>query len=728
MRTPCTFLRPMLVPALFLLSACTEALGSLGSPVSSIAMTPASASILAGTTFPVAALPLDAAGHPLPDRAITWTTSDPAVATVTPSSVVTGVVTGVAAGTATITATSEGHSSATTVNVVPQSIDTIVVVPLAASVTVGQTLQLSAVAKDVAGGVLEGRNIAWSSSNSSIATVSSTGLVTALSAGIAGITASGGGEQTTATITVVAPVTAPVASVSVTPSTAGVLVGQTVQLTATPRDAGGAPLTGRTVTWTSSNLGIATVSSSGLVTGVGAGVATITAASETVQGVATVTVTSAAAPGNPGTVANLSVASRTDRSVTLSFTEVDGGMGLPASYDVRYMAAPLSWGQAASVTQGTCSTPVAGTAIGAQRSCTVEGLAASTSYQFQLVAYRGTLNVDAVFGSLSNVASATTTTSTASVASVTVSPAEVTLGIGGTQQFAAALRDANGNLLTGRTVVWTSSNDLVAAVTSTGLVTGLTVGTATLTATSEGRSGTATVTVALVSTAGWPNEPAGLALLSDRAWGTLSFLGWGFDDPGVAQMSIVSDPTAPHSPSSVYQFLYPQGMAAGAAGGLQWYYTTRNELFIGMYFKYSSDWQQTGSNLTKLFYVYQRSGDNRQASFMVMNGPTGGPYDLRISNEPDGGLWWTQNVNNVRIVPGQWHRLELYMKKASASGVADGVVRWWVDGVLAANHPAAKLRGQPFSEFHFSPVWGGLGGTKAHDDYLWVDHIYLSGR
>jgi len=68
------------------------------------------------------------------------------------------------------------------------------------------------------------------------------------------------------------------------------------------------------------------------------------------------------------------------------------------------------------------------------------------------------------------------------------------------------------------------------------------------------------------------------------------------------------------------------------------------------------------------------------------------------------------------------------MKKASASGVADGQVRWWVDGVLAANYTNAKLRGDMFSEFHFSPVWGGLGGTKARDEYLWVDHIYLSGR
>jgi uncharacterized protein YjdB len=715
--------------ALFVLAACTEVMGLLGGkPVASIAVAPAAATIDVGTVLPVQALALDALGYPQIDRTITWASSDPAIATVVSTGSVTGEVTGVAPGTASITATSEGYSNAVVVTVAPLAIDTIVVSPLSASVTAGQALQLSAVAKDESGGVLTGRTITWSSSNTSLATVSSSGLVTGVAAGIAGITASSEGKLTTATITILAPVTAPVATVTVTPATAGVLVGQTVQLTATPKDAGGAALTGRTVTWASSNTGVASVSSSGVVTGVGAGAATITATSETAQGVSTVTVTTATAPTNPGTVTGLSVASRTDRSVTLSFTEVGDGAGLPASYDVRFMAAPLTWGQATSVTQGTCRTPLAGTAIGAQRSCTVEGLAASTSYQFQLVAFRGTLNVNAVFGSLSNVASGTTTASTAPVASVSISPTSVTLGVGSTQQFSAVLRDAGGSLLTSRAVTWTSSNDLVAAVSSSGLVTALATGTATLTATSEGRSGTATITVALESSSSWANEPAGLSVISDRPWNTLSFTGWGMDDPGVAQMSIVSDATAPLSPTNVYQFLYPQGMAAGAAGGLQWYYLTRNELFIGMYFKYSEGWTQSGSNLTKLFYVYQRVGDNRQASFMIVNGPSAGPWDLRISNEPDGGAWWTQNVNNVRIYPGRWHRLELYMKKASSSSAGDGVVRWWVDGVLAANYESAKLRGDPFSEFHFSPVWGGLGGTKPKNEYLWVDHIYLSGR
>src|SRR6266498_4072720 len=119
----------------------------------------------------------------------------------------------------------------------------------------------------------------------------------------------------------------------------------------------------------------------------------------------------ATADGKPASVTDLVVSAVTDTSATLSFTEVDDGTGNPASYDVRFALAPISWGSAPSVSRGTCVVPLAGRTIGAKRSCTILGLFASKSYQVQLVGFRGTLNVNAVFGGLSNVASGTTSSS-----------------------------------------------------------------------------------------------------------------------------------------------------------------------------------------------------------------------------------------------------------------------------------------------------------------------------
>src|SRR6266542_5257440 len=85
--------------------------------------------------------------------------------------------------------------------------------------------------------------------------------------------------------------TRPVAAVDVAPPSATVPAGQTVQLTATPKDSSGNPLAGRAVTWASGSTSIATVNASGLVTGVAAGSATITATSEGKSGSAAITVT-----------------------------------------------------------------------------------------------------------------------------------------------------------------------------------------------------------------------------------------------------------------------------------------------------------------------------------------------------------------------------------------------------------------------------------------------------
>src|SRR5205807_6203354 len=151
-------------------------------------------------------------------------------------------------------------------------------------------VSLVASLKDANGNTLSGRAITWRSSNTGVAAVSGAGLVTAAAAGSAAITATSEGQSGTASVSVTA-VPVSVASVTVSPATASVQAGQTFQLTATPKDASGGALSGRTVTWASSNGGVATVSGSGLVSGVAAGSATITATSEGQSGSAVVSVT-----------------------------------------------------------------------------------------------------------------------------------------------------------------------------------------------------------------------------------------------------------------------------------------------------------------------------------------------------------------------------------------------------------------------------------------------------
>jgi uncharacterized protein YjdB len=490
-------------------------------PVASIALSPSELSIAIGERVGLLAIPLGTSGNTLSEQSVAWSSSNPAIVGVSQTGAASAQVVGVALGTASITATSGSTSSSVTVTVTPTVVtnpgavtDLSVASVTANSVTLSFTeasngagtpatydirYAVSPISWGAATPVVQGTCAVPLAGSAIGATRTCTvqGLAASTSyqfqlvafRGTLNVDAVFGALSNVASGTTAAASVA-VATVSVTPAPASVVVGQTVQLTATPRDASGNALTGHVVTWSSSNAAVATVSASGLVTGITAGSVTITATSEGKSGTASVTVTSVT---NPGTVTNLSVASVTANSVTLSFTEVPNGAGAPASYDVRYGIAPISWGAARSVAQGTCTVPLAGTTIGATRTCTVQGLAASTNYQFQLVPFRGTLNVDAVFGALSNVASGTT--AALPVATVTVSPATASIGVGATQPFTAALKDANGNTLTGRVVSWSSSSPAVATIASNGMATAVAVGTTTITATSEGRSGTATLTV-----------------------------------------------------------------------------------------------------------------------------------------------------------------------------------------------------------------------------------------
>src|SRR5207245_1873097 len=159
--------------------------------------------------------------------------------------------------------------------------------PTSRQLSVGQTVQLVATAKDSVGNALAGRVVTWSTSASLVAVVSGSGLVTAVGAGPAAITATSEGQGAGAAVTVV---NVPVASVQVGPAVATVFVGQTVQLAATPKDAGGNVLSGRAIAWSTGDPSVATVSQQGLVTGVAPGAATITAVSEGHAGIAVITV------------------------------------------------------------------------------------------------------------------------------------------------------------------------------------------------------------------------------------------------------------------------------------------------------------------------------------------------------------------------------------------------------------------------------------------------------
>jgi len=762
--------------AVLVVAACEVPVSS-GDPsldVLSVAIQPKIATVLIGDSLRLSASIVMSQGKVPP--AISWNSSNAGLATVNPA----GVVRGMASGTVVIRAASAGKQDSAAITVAvpsPLPVASVSVAPSSVTVPVGGTVPLVATLKDANGNTLAGRAITWASSGTGVATVSGAGLVTAATVGSATITATSEGQSGTATVSVT---TVPVASVTVSPAAASVQAGQTVQLTATPKDAGGTALSGRTVTWASSNVGVASVSGSGVVSGVAAGSVTITATSEGQGGTSAITVT-APTVVLPGTVSDVAVPSLTDSSATLSFTEVTDGAGQAASYDIRYVPGPsLSWGASVpSVTRGTCATPVAGTTIGAKRTCTVLGLTAGTTYTFQLVAYRGTLTLNAVFGNLSNPVTGTTGASTAAIASVTLSPAGATVTVGNVQQLTATLKDAAGNVLLGRVVTWTSSNTGVATVSGTGLVTGGAPGSATVTATSEGISGTAAVTVTAVSSGGT------VLLQENFADAAFAARGW-YDNP---DMPVTSAQHMPGATSALEIHMPPGAVYAQFGTAARHAFQPTSTLYISYWVKYSANWVGSASmDHPHEFYVlsnqdgqYAPLANDWLTAYIETNFVNGagaprltlqdnlainrsmgttplnligvtenrsvsgcnGIMETNLFSECYGsGTYNDKQFNRGGTVafqaqPGaagyksNWNHVEVYEQMNSVVGgvgVPDGVLQYWFNGTLVIDRHDVVLRtgARPnlsFAQFVIGPY---IGVGSPVDQYMWIDNLTIA--
>ncbi|MEO6210820.1 MAG: Ig-like domain-containing protein, partial [Gemmatimonadaceae bacterium] len=443
--------------------------------VSSVRVSPTSAAIKVGETFHLQADALDASGNVLPDRTVTWTSTNTDVARVDN----TGLVTGAGAGATTITATSEGKSGTAGIAVAAAVAASITVVPTSVTITTGQTSQLTATVTDANGAVISGAPVTWTVDHSNIALVSSTGLVTGQAQGSAIVTATSGAAHVNVPITVTLP---PANAVIVSPSTVALLVSQTQQLTATITDAGGNTIPG-TVTWSSNNTGVASVNANGVVTANAPGTATITGTSGSVSGVSNVTV-SLVPVRRVVVIPDALAFTVADPATQLTVTLLDS-IGGTLSQTGRPVTFASNNTSVATVSGTGLVTPVGpGTAV-----ITVTQTGSGLTAQ------------------------ATVTVTRVPVASVTIAPPLDTLIVGQAVQLTATTKDGSGNTLTGRTIVWDGSDDNVASVSSNGRVTAIAPGTLTVTATSEGKTGTATIVVLAVPVASVTISPTSASVL-----------------------------------------------------------------------------------------------------------------------------------------------------------------------------------------------------------------------
>ena len=443
----------------------TTTTNNANDPATVVITPPASTQLFVGQSISLQAAVKNASGVDIFTVPVVWGTSDPSVATVTQA----GVLTGVKVGTVTITGTAGTKSASVTINVRLVPVKT-VTISVKQALIVGETSAAAAVAVDSAGNTLTGRAVVWTSRNAAVVTVSGAGLVTAAAVGSTTIDAVIDGVIGSATITV-APVPIVIGTITVSLASATASApGQTTNATAVVRSTDGAVLTDRILVWTSSNTDVATVSQLGVVTAVASGTAVVTATSEGKSGSATLTVT---------IQLNLPVASIAVSTVqtTLALGKTSQSTAVVRDGNGTLLTdRPVTWT----------------TSNGGVATVNTTGLIQTTGL--------GTATITATAETKS--ASVLITVIPPPVTSVVVTAPSTTLQPTVTTQAAAVLNDIDGNVLTGRVIVWTSSTPATATVSATGLVTAIASGSTSITATSETRVGTLTITVPAVATVG----------------------------------------------------------------------------------------------------------------------------------------------------------------------------------------------------------------------------------
>jgi serine/threonine protein kinase/alpha-tubulin suppressor-like RCC1 family protein/uncharacterized protein YjdB len=341
----------------------------------------------------------------------------------------------------------------------PAPVTSVAVTPSPAGIVVGKTAQLRAVLKDDHGNALTGRTVSWTSADSTMVRVSSSGVVTGLAPGLVTVTASSEGITGTGTVNVTA-TAAPVVSLDVLPGVASVAQGDTLPLTAAPKDAQGNTLSGHDVTWRSSDPRVASVSAAGTVTALRLGSAEISAVVEGKRAAARLTVI-------PPPVAFVSIAPPTVSLQVGGRAEL--GIQATDAHNRALTGRTATWTTSAPDV-ATVSPLGVVVAVGPGRATV-------------------TVRVEA------QSASASVTVAAIPVAKVAISPASLTLAVGKTAPLGVTLQDARGRTLRDRDVQWASNDAGVATVSASGTVSAVTAGKATITATSEGITASAVVTV-----------------------------------------------------------------------------------------------------------------------------------------------------------------------------------------------------------------------------------------
>lgn len=266
----------------------------------------------------------------------------------------------------------------------------------------------------------------------------------------------------------------------------------------------------------------------------------------------------------------------------------------------------------------------------------------------------------------------------------------------------------------------------------------------------------------------WINEPAGSQVVADCDFNDGSRNCGGKLQTYYPGGGVVNMPDAPYSPSGVYYNALRNGSSTG--DGSQLTFTgSRNmkDMYVGFYWKMSSDFEGYSNGTNKLFFMRdfgnptpgcntngifliggQDGIDGRNWPWSIFWGTNTGGYSPGEPNSNEGNPScsnWTggylcyPNASSPQLWPNTWYLIEAYVKPSSCPNCKDGIIRWWVDGVLAGDVTNYNYGCGTVNEFVFDHTWDGQLAAQCRQDtgnyysrdctrdwYHYLDHLHIT--
>ncbi len=478
---------------------------------------------------------------------VTWTSSNPSFVSINVNGA-PGLAMGVAAGTSKITATATGTSgnvsSSAVLTVTSATLTSLNVTPVTAAIPLGTVQQFTAPGTfsdnpmpDITG------SVTWSSSPTSVASITVSGLATGKNLGTVTITATFGAISGSVTATVNA---SNLVLIAVTPANPSIAPSTSEQFSATGTFTDGSThnLTAQ-VAWGSSNTAAASVgSTSGLAKGLTPGSSTISATLGAISGSTVLEVTNA-------TITSMSV-SPSGRTIAPDSTLPFTATGTFSDTSTQILNRDATW----------TSDNTAVATVG------LVGLVTAVA--------SGTANIGASFGGVSG--STLLTVSSATLKSIVVTPSSAVMAPASTLLFTATGTYSDGTTQNiSNAVAWSSSASNVASITNFGQVTGQSAGSATITAQQGSVSGTAAVVVASSTLKSLQISPAS-ATVAEQTGKQFEAIGTFADNSTQNLSASVTWTSSPASIATVSNAASTKGLATGVAPGS----ATITALFAGL--------------------------------------------------------------------------------------------------------------------------------------------------